>query len=106
MFNLKIKRMKKKIFKLVGGALLCSTLLTSCYTYTSVVGEGAKGNQEVTKWNHYVIYGLAPVGVSDSKAMAGGASNYTVTTRQSFVNGLVSGLTFGIYTPTTTTVRK
>ena len=98
--------MKKKIFKLVGGVLLCSTLLTSCYTYTSVVGEGAKGNQEVTKWNHYVIYGLAPVGVSDSKAMAGGASNYTVTTRQSFVNGLVSGLTFGIYTPTTTTVRK
>ena len=98
--------MKKKIFKLVGGVLLCSTLLTSCYTYTSVVGEGAKGNQEVTKWNHYVIYGLAPVGVSDSKAMAGGASDYTVTTRQSFVNGLVSGLTLGIYTPTTTTVKK
>ena len=98
--------MKKKIFKLFGGVLLCSSLLTSCYTYTSVVGEGAKGNQEVTKWNHYVIYGLAPVGVSDSKAMAGGATDYTVTTRQTFVNGLVSGLTFGIYTPTTTTVKK
>lgn len=98
--------MTKEIFKLVGVALLCSTLLTSCYSYTSVVGQGAKGNQEVTKWNHYVIYGLAPVGVSDSKEMAGGANDYTVTTRQSFVNGLVSGLTFGIYTPTTTTVKK
>jgi len=98
--------MKKKIFKLVGGVLLCSTLLTSCYTYTSVVGEGAKGNQEVTKWNHYVLFGLAPVGVSDSKALAAGASDYTVTTRHSFVNGLVAGLTFGIYTPTTTTVKK
>ncbi|MBT7995542.1 MAG: hypothetical protein HN691_11750 [Bacteroidetes bacterium] len=98
--------MKKKIFKLVGGVLLCSSLLTSCYTYTSIVGEGAKGNQETTKWNHYVIFGLAPVGVSDSKAMAGGATDYSVTTRQSFVNGLVSGLTFGIYTPTTTTVKK
>jgi hypothetical protein len=98
--------MKKKTFKMLGLLLLSSSLFTSCYTYTSVVGEGAKGNQEVTKWNHYVIYGLAPVGVSDSKAMADGATNYTVTTRQSFVNGLVSGLTLGIYTPTTTTVKK
>ena len=83
-----------------------SLLLASCYSYTSVVGNGAQGNTEVTQWNHYVIYGLAPVGVSDSKAMAGGAENYTVHTRQSFVNGLVSAITFGIYTPTTTTVTK
>lgn len=98
--------MKKKTFKMFGLVLLGSTLLTSCYSYTSVVGEGAKGNQEVTKWNHYVVYGLAPVGVSDSKAMADGATDYTVTTKQSFVNGLISGLTFGLYTPTTTTVKK
>lgn len=87
-------------------AFASSILLTSCYSYTSVVGSGAQGNSETTEWNHYVIYGLAPVGVSDSKAMAGGAENYTVTTRQSFVNGLVSAITFGIYTPTTTTVTK
>ena len=98
--------MKKKTFKMFGLLLLSSTLFTSCYSYTSVVGEGAKGNQEVTKWNHYVVYGLAPVGVSDSKAMADGATDYTVTTRHSFVNGLISGLTFGLYTPTTTTVKK
>lgn len=98
--------MKKKTFKMFGLVLLGSTLLTSCYSYTSVVGEGAKGNQEVTKWNHYVVYGLAPVGVSDSKAMADGATDYTVTTKQSFVNGLIAGLTFGLYTPTTTTVKK
>lgn len=83
-----------------------SMLLTSCFSYTSVVGEGAQGNSETTQWNHYVIYGLAPVGVSDSKQMADGAENYSVHTRQSFVNGLVSALTFGIYTPTTTTVTK
>jgi hypothetical protein len=68
--------------------------------------EWVKGNNETTNWNHYVILGLAPVGVSNSKEMADGAENYTVYTRQSFVNGLVSGLTFGIYTPTTTTVTK
>jgi hypothetical protein len=87
--------------------LFASTmLLTSCYSYTSVVGEGAKGNSQTTQWNHYVVYGLAPVGVSNSKQMANGAKDYTVHTRQSFVNGLVSGLTFGLYTPTTTTVTK
>ncbi|MDT0294951.1 Bor family protein [Mesonia ostreae] len=83
-----------------------SMLFTSCYSYTSVVGEGAQGNEKTTKWNHYVIFGLAPVGVSDSKQMADGAENYTVHTRQSFVNGLVSSLTFGLYAPSTTTVTK
>lgn len=98
--------MKTKMLKLVGGALLCTCFLASCYSYTSVVGDGPKGNSQVTKWNHYVIEGLVPVGVSDSKAMAGGAKDYSVHTRMSFVNGLIGGITFGIYTPTTTTVTK
>ncbi|MBU2018264.1 MAG: Bor family protein [Bacteroidetes bacterium] len=83
-----------------------SLLLTSCYSYTSVVGTGAKSGVQTTKWNHYIIYGLAPLSLSDSKEMAGGAENYTVHTRHSFVNGLIASLTFGIYTPTITTVTK
>jgi hypothetical protein len=98
--------MIKKSMKMMAILCVSSILLTSCYSYTSVVGSGAQGNSEVTKWNHYVIFGLAPVGVSDSKAMADGADNYTVHTRQSFVNGLVSAITFGIYAPSTTTVTK
>lgn len=96
----------KKTLKFLTIAVVSSALLTSCYSYTSVVGKGAQGNTQVTQWNHYVIGGLAPVGVSDSKAMAGGAENYTVFTRHSFVNGLIAGITFGLYTPTTTTVTK
>lgn len=98
--------MIKKSMKMMTIIFTSSILFTSCYSYTSVVGSGAQGNQQTTQWNHYVVYGLAPVGVSDSKQMANGADNYTVFTRQSFVNGLISGLTFGIYTPTTTTVTK
>ena len=98
--------MIKKSMKMMSVLFAASMLLSSCYSYTSVVGNGAQGNSQTTKWNHYVIYGLAPVGVSDSKQMADGAENYTVHTRQSFVNGLVSAITFGIYTPTTTTVTK
>lgn len=98
--------MIKKTIKMATILLACSMLLTSCYSYTSVVGNGAQGNRETTEWNHYIIYGLAPVGVSDSKAMAEGAEDYTIHTRQSFVNGLVSALTFGIYTPSMTTVTR
>ena len=92
--------------KMMTVLLASSMLLTSCYSYTSVVGEGAQGNSKTTKWNHYVLGGLAPVDVSDSKKMANGAKNYTVHTRQSFVNGLVASLTFGLYTSSTTTVTK
>lgn len=98
--------MIRKSMKMMMVLCASSLLLTSCYSYTSVVGTGAQGNSQTTEWNHYVIYGLGPVGVSNSKTMAGGADNYTVHTRQSFVNGLISAITFGIYTPTTTTVTK
>ncbi len=96
----------KKTIKMIVVVFGLSMLLSSCYSYTSVVGKGAQGNSQTTEWNHYVVYGLAPVKVSDSKKMAGGAENYTVHTRQTFVNGLISALTWGIYTPTTTTVTK
>lgn len=98
--------MFKKVLKNGMLVLAASILLTSCYSYTTTVGEGAKGNSKVQKWNHYVVYGLAPVGVSDAKEMADGAKDYTVKVEHSFINGLVSALTFGIYTPTTTTVTK
>lgn len=98
--------MIKNSIKMAAVIFASSMLLTSCYSYTSVVGEGAQGNSQTTEWNHYVLFGLAPVGVSNSKEMAGGAKDYTVHTRQSFVNGLVSGLTFGLYSPSTTTVTK
>lgn len=97
--------MKKNIT--VMSIVCCSLmLLSSCYTYTSVVGQGAQGNQEITKLNHYVAFGLAPIHVSDSREMAGDAKNYTVKTSHTFVDGLVSALTGGFYSTTTTTVTK
>ena len=81
-------------------------LFTSCYSYTTVVGDGAKGNDTTSKWNHYLIGGLVPIDVSNPKDLAGGAEDYNVKTEMSFVNGLVSVLTFGIYSPTTTTITK
>ncbi|MDD4777012.1 MAG: Bor family protein [Fermentimonas sp.] len=97
--------MKKKIIRLTA-VLFAALLMSSCYSYTTVVGDGAQGNQQISKWNHYLIGGLAPIGVSDPAVLAGGAQDYTVKTEMSFVNGIVNLLTGGIYSPTTTTIYK
>lgn len=86
--------------------MLCMVTMSSCYTYTTMVGEGAKGTTEVKQWNTYFLFGLIPANTSDAKAMAAGAKDYNVKTQQTFVNGLLYCITFGIYTPTTTTVTK
>jgi hypothetical protein len=83
-----------------------SFLLTSCYTLTYSVGKGAQSGVEVKEKNHYLIYGLAPVKTSDPTKMAQGATDYDVTISHTFVDGLLNAITFGIYTPTTTTVKK
>ncbi len=97
--------MKKLTSNLI---LVCglSLLMTSCFTYTHVVGKGAQTGVEVKKMNHYLIYGLAPLNISNPKEMAGGAEDYEVTITHTFLDGLINAITFGIYTPTTTIVKK
>ncbi len=81
-------------------------MLSSCYQQRIIVGNGPQGNKEITEWNHYLIGGLAPVDVADVTKMADGAADYEVWNRHTFVNGLIQVLTFGIYTPSMTTVYK
>lgn len=97
--------MKKAIFNLVI-VLALSVVMSSCYTLTYTVGDGAQTGVTVKEKNHYLIYGLVPVGTSNPTEMAGGASDYTVTVQHTFVDGLLSAITFGIYNPTTTKVEK
>ncbi|MFT6814618.1 MAG: putative small secreted protein [Sphingobacteriales bacterium] len=97
--------MKKSILSLIL-VVGMSFSLTSCYTYTMTVGEGAQSGVENRKMNHYLIYGLAPVSISNPSEMAGGAKDYDVTITHTFVDGLINAITFGIYSPTTTIVRK
>jgi len=81
--------------------------LTSCYTYTHVVGTGGKNGQEIKRANHYLLYGLAPLSVANPKEMAGEKTkDYTVTITHTFVDGLIAAITGGLYTPTTVIVTK
>lgn len=97
--------MKKKLVNLTL-SLGLMLMLTSCYTYTHTVGTGPQSGTEVKKMNHYLIYGLAPINVSNPTELAEGAQNYEVTVQHTFVDGLIQILTLGIYTPTTTVVKK
>lgn len=96
----------KTLLKSVTVVLAMAFLTTSCWTNTFNVGNGAQSGVQVTSMNHYLIYGLLPLKVSDPNALAGGASDYTVKIEHSFIDGLINAITFGIYTPTTTTVTK
>ena len=97
--------MKKISSKLLALGLLVVSM-SSCYTYTYTVGKGPQTGVEVKQKNHYLIAGLAPLKVSDPVQMAGGATDYQVTISHTFVDGLINVLTGGIYTPTTTKVKK
>ncbi|NND06483.1 MAG: hypothetical protein HKN87_08885 [Saprospiraceae bacterium] len=97
--------MKKTVLHLIL-LLGISFAITSCFTYTMTVGQGAQSGVETRQMNHYLIYGLAPIDVSNPTEMAGGAEDYEVTIQHTFVDGLLNAITFGIYTPTTTIVKK
>lgn len=97
--------MKKKLIQLASVACFCLTL-TSCYTVTYVVGSGPQNGYEVREKNHYLIGGLAPIKTADPIKMAGETKDYQVTITHTFVDGLINFFTSGIYTPTTTIVKK
>ena len=97
--------MKKRIMNIF---VLCALLsLTSCYTTKVYNGEISKNEPMIKvnkEWNHHIIGGLVPLGAKmKANDYVGGRNNYMVKTHQSFLNLLVNFITFGLYTPTTTT---
>jgi len=97
--------MAKNISKLFFACVLMLSL-TSCYTYSFNVGNGAQSGVTIQEKNHYFIYGLAQGKQADFEELAGGSKDYRVTIKHTFVDGLINAITFGIYTPTTTIVQK
>jgi hypothetical protein len=96
----------KKLLLNFAMVLTLAMIVSSCYTYSFNVGKGAQTGMEIRKMNHYLIYGLAPISTSNPNEMAGGAQDYTVTIQHTFIDGLINAITFGIYSPTTTIVKK
>jgi hypothetical protein len=97
--------MKKNFLKLAFVMGVC-VMMTSCYTVTATIGNGSQTGEQVVGHNQFLIGGLVPVGIANVKEMAGGAKDYQVTVTHTFVDGLLSAITGGLYTPTTTIVKK
>lgn len=88
-------------------AVLCTFLLTSCYTITHQVGNGAQGTatKEARQW--FILWGLVPLNNVDSKVMAGGATDYTITTTQTGLDVIIGIFTSAItVAPMTVKVQK
>jgi hypothetical protein len=94
--------------KFLSFAVLCflSLSMASCYTVSYAVGSGSQTGETIVEKNHFLIAGLAPIKTADPTKMAGDAKNYQVTITHTFVDGLINALTSGMYTPTTTIVKK
>ncbi len=92
-------------FLLIG--IFIAVSFSSCYTTKVSVGN-VSPDQPMTKvnsvWNHHLIAGLIPLNNAKMRAdkYVGDRDRYMVETNQSFLNLLVNFVTFGIYTPTTT----
>jgi Bor protein len=79
---------------------LLAVLSTGCYHVTVTTGRSLGTTTIEQPWAQSFIYGLVPPPTVEtaSKCPSGVAQ---VETQMSFLNGLVSGITFGIFTPMT-----
>ena len=97
--------MKNKFVTFALLSFLCLSM-ASCYTVSYAVGTGSQTGETIKEKNHFLVAGLAPIKTADPSKMAGDAKNYQVTISHTVVDGLINILTGGLYTPTTTIVKK
>lgn len=77
---------------------------TGCYHSTIDTGLAPSGQSIEKPWANSFVYGLVPPPVVETAAKCpSGVAK--VETQQTFLNGLVNALTFGIYTPMTISVQ-
>ena len=102
-FNLFYLKLMKKYFiaALMAVSVSC---LTSCYCDKFAVGTINPEEPLVhvaSEHNQHFLCGLI-VNHQKVKSYVPGVENYVIENKQTFWDGFVSGITFGIYTPTTT----
>jgi hypothetical protein len=92
----------KKIVSLAGITVL-ALAISGCFTLTHEVGRGAQGGSETSKRQWYALWGLVPLGETDSQDMANGATDYTVKSEQN-ITDIILNIFTGIVTINSMTV--
>lgn len=87
-------------------AAMVAVALAGCYRHTIHVGAGApRGLVVYDHWTHHWLFGLVNPEEDIYIEDVCPSGNATIRGEATFLNGLVSALTSGIYSPTTVTVR-
>ncbi len=96
--------MKKVISLILGVSVI--VLMSGCLTQQAKISGDASGEPKVKKTQHMFVFGLAnQPQVIDAAEVCGGANNVVaVETQTTFIDGLVAGLTYNLYTPRTVKV--
>lgn len=85
--------------------MMMMVAVAGCYEHTYTVGAGAPvGPVVYDEWHHHWLGGLIGERNMEIRDYCP-SGNATVHNEQSFLNGLVSGLTAGIYAPTTVRIQ-
>jgi hypothetical protein len=83
------------------GLLLCAFALGGCYRATFISNPQVVKGVEHDKWNHFFIFGLVGEENLDVRQFCADGRVAEVNTQETFLNGLVTLLTIGIYAPRT-----
>lgn len=89
----------------IGAACFCAAmLLSSCYVQEVNVGmsENAQVVQVAKVKNQQFIYALFPKTMDKAENHVKDTKHFRMRTVQTFWDGFLSGITWGIYTPSTT----
>jgi len=94
----------RKVLAAVLLLAISMSLFAGCFTMNHVVGDGSQGGAAKQERQWYALWGLVPINNVDSKAMAEGATNYTVKTQYTPLDFIISIFT-GIVTVQCMTVE-
>ena len=79
--------MKKMAVLMV--VVLIASFALGCAAHIHTVGAGPQQSGDETARQWYILWGLVPINDVDSKAMAGGASDYEIKTEISPIDFLI-----------------
>ena len=87
--------------------IACMLLVIGCATHAHKVGNGAQGYDVSSTRLWYILWELVPINEVDRNAMAGGASDYEITTSITPIDFLI-GVVAGSITmsPRSVSIRK
>lgn len=77
-----------------------SVVLAACSTQSFTMGRNATATPKVDDMQTFFVAGLGQTQTINAAEVCGGASKVAkVESQMTFLNGLLGGLTFNIYTP-------